>query len=127
MTALTVAADDLFGLHNLPYGVYSVLGQDPRVAVRYGDHVVDLGVLLADEATFGRPSLNAFMAQGRERWLAVRAAVTEALRGNVPDIAVHSVGAVTLHLPFEPRSTTPSLLAPASPASTSCTAFGNSA
>lgn len=52
MTTLTVPADDLFGLHNLPYGVYSVPGRDPRVAVRYGDHVIDLGTLLDDDETF---------------------------------------------------------------------------
>jgi len=101
MTTLTVPADDLFGLHNLPYGVYSAPGQDPRVAVRYGDHVIDLGTLLDDEGTFGQPSLNAFMAQGRRRWVEVRAAITEALRSDVPDTAVHPSGAVTLHLPFE--------------------------
>jgi fumarylacetoacetase len=101
MTTLVVPANDLFGLHNLPYGVYSVPGQQPRVAVRYGDRVIDLAVLLDDEETFGQPSLNAFMTQGRERWLEVRAAVTEALRSDVPEIAVHALGAVTLHLPFE--------------------------
>ena len=31
MTALDVPADDLFGLHNLPYGVYSAAGQEARV------------------------------------------------------------------------------------------------
>ena len=101
MTALTVRAEDLFGLHNLPYGVYSVPGQQPRVAVRYGEYVIDLGLLLEEEATFGQPSLNAFMAQGRDRWVEVRAILTEALQGDVPETAVHPVGPVTLHLPFE--------------------------
>ena len=101
MITLTVSADDLFGLHNLPYGVYSLPGQEPRVAVRYGDHVVDLGLLLDDEETFGQASLNTFMAQGRERWVEVRVATTAALQGDVPTAAVHPVGAVTLHLPFE--------------------------
>jgi fumarylacetoacetase len=101
VTMLFVPPEHLFGLHNLPYGVYSVPGQAPRTAVRYGDHVVDLGLLLRDEQSFGRPSLNPFMAQGRVRWVEVRGAVTEALKANVPDAAVHSIGAVTLHLPFE--------------------------
>ena len=101
MTALDVPADDLFGLHNLPYGVYSAAGQEARVAVRYGDHVVDLGLLLDDEATFGRPSLNAFMAQGRKRWIDARALVTDALQGDVVEAAVHPLADVTLHLPFE--------------------------
>jgi fumarylacetoacetase len=101
MTMLDVAADDLFGLHNLPYGVYTGPGRQPRVAVRYGDHVVDLGALLDDEATFGQPSLNTFMAQGRKRWVEVRGAITEALQDDVPDAAVHPLGTVTLHMPFE--------------------------
>ncbi|MCK9904698.1 fumarylacetoacetase [Frankia sp. Cpl3] len=97
---LTVDEDDLFGLHNLPYGVYSVPGRDPRVGVRYGDHVVDLALLL-DDPVFARPSLNAFMAQGPQRWVEVRAAISEALRAEVPTAAVHHLGAVSLHLPFE--------------------------
>ncbi|KND41664.1 fumarylacetoacetase [Streptomyces stelliscabiei] len=99
-TPLTVPAESLFGLTNLPYGVYSVPGREPRVATRYGDHVVDLAVLLGDDV-FARTSLNAFMAQGHTRWVAVRAAITERLRGEVPAEAVHDLGAVTLHLPFE--------------------------
>ncbi|MGW1672409.1 fumarylacetoacetase [Streptomyces sp. NPDC002324] len=99
-TPLTVPAESLFGLTNLPYGVYSAPGREPRVATRYGDHVVDLAVLLGDDV-FARPSLNAFMAQGHTRWVEVRAAITERLRGEVPAEAVHDLGAVTLHLPFE--------------------------
>ncbi|MFD9120865.1 fumarylacetoacetase [Streptomyces bottropensis] len=99
-TPLTVPAESLFGLTNLPYGVYSLPGRKPRVATRYGDHVVDLAVLLGDDV-FARPSLNAFMAQGHTRWVEVRAAITERLRGEVPAEAVHDLGAVTLHLPFE--------------------------
>ncbi|GAW48986.1 MULTISPECIES: fumarylacetoacetase [unclassified Nocardioides] len=101
MTTLDVQSDDLFGLHNLPYGVYTVAGQAARVAVRYGDHVVDLGLVLDDEATFGQSSLNAFMAQGRKRWIDVRARVIAALQGDVLAAAVHPLAAVTLHLPFQ--------------------------
>jgi len=90
----------LFGLTNLPYGVYSVTGSAPRVATRLGDHVVDLATLLDDDV-FARPSLNAFMAQGRERWDAVRAAITAALADGLPTEGVHPVADVTLHLPFE--------------------------
>jgi fumarylacetoacetase len=100
MTRLSVPDGHLFGRHNLPYGVYSVPGQDPRVATRLGDHVVDLAGLLGDD-TFAAPSLNPFMAQGHDRWGEVRAAIGEALAGEVPDGAVHDLGAVTLHLPFE--------------------------
>lgn len=106
MTRLEVAADDLFGLHNLPYGVYSVPGQEPRLATRYGDHVVDLALLLGapDDPVLAAPSLNPLLAQGHARWVEVRTAITQALRGDLPEHAVHAVhdlGAVTLHLPVE--------------------------
>jgi len=91
---------ELFGLTNLPYGVYSVPGAAPRVATRFGDHVVDLATLL-DDPVFARPSLNAFMAQGRQRWDEVRAAITDALRDGLPAEGVHPVDDVVLHLPFE--------------------------
>ncbi|TSD94249.1 fumarylacetoacetase [Skermania sp. ID1734] len=100
MTTLVVPTDDLYGLQNLPYGVYSVPGQEPGVGVRYGDHVVDLARLLNDE-TFATGSLNPFMAQGRARWIAVRAAIIEALTGDVAAEAVHELDAVVLHLPIE--------------------------
>ncbi|HEY0889847.1 MAG TPA: fumarylacetoacetase [Nocardioides sp.] len=106
MTRLEVAADDLFGLHNLPYGVYSVPGQEPRLATRYGDYVVDLALLLGDpdDPVLAAPSLNPLLAQGHARWVEVRTAITQALRGDLPEHAVHAVhdlGAVTLHLPVE--------------------------
>jgi fumarylacetoacetase len=100
VTRLDVPDSDLFGRHNLPYGVYSTPGSAPRVATRYGDKVVDLARLLGDDV-FAQPSLNPFMAQGHGRWVDVRAAVADALAGDVPDDAVHDLGAVTLHLPFE--------------------------
>jgi fumarylacetoacetase len=100
MTTLTVPADSLFGLHNLPYGVYSVAGSAPRVGTRLGDHVIDLAVLLGDEV-FAQRTLNAFMAQGYDRWVSVRGAIAERLAAEVPDHAVHAVEDVTLHLPID--------------------------
>ncbi len=100
MTIFDVADDDLFGLHNLPYGVYSTAGAEPRVGVRYGDHVVDLALLLGNDV-FATGSLNPFMAQGHTRWLEVRRAITAALRTDVPAAAVHDLSVVQLHLPFE--------------------------
>ena len=32
MTTVTVPTESLYGLDNLPYGVYSVAGSEPRVA-----------------------------------------------------------------------------------------------
>jgi fumarylacetoacetase len=100
VTRLTVPDDSLFGLANLPYGVYSVPGRPPRVATRYGDHVVDLATLL-DEPVFAAPSLNPFMSEGHDRWVSVRSRIAAALADEVPSDAVHRLDEVTLHLPFE--------------------------
>jgi fumarylacetoacetase len=115
MTWLDLAPDSLFGLANLPYGVFSADGvQRPpapgiqrvlRVGVRIGDSVLDLARMLDDPA-FAEPSLNAFMAQGRSRWSEVRAQVTDLLtaerhRGAV-EAALYPLSGVRLHLPFTP-------------------------
>jgi fumarylacetoacetase len=103
MTRLAAAAGSLFGVHNLPYGAYSVPGAPPRIATRLGDHVIDLGALLGkdgDNAVFAEPTLNSFMAQGPHRWAQVRAQLREAVTRDVADAAVHPLSAVTLHMPF---------------------------
>ena len=93
-----------FPVQNLPYGVFAPSGAEPRVGVAIGEQVLDLAAALHDEV-FARPSLNAFMAQGRERWQQVRAAVTalltdEAHRAQV-EPALHRIAEVRLLLPFE--------------------------
>jgi fumarylacetoacetase len=118
MTWLELAPDSLFGLANLPYGVFSADGdhrlpgpgiqrvrRGPRVGVRIGDSVLDLARVLADPV-FADPSLNAFMAQGRGRWGEVRAQVTELLTAErhrrVVEAALYPLSSVRLHLPFTP-------------------------
>ncbi|MFD1812727.1 fumarylacetoacetase [Rhodococcus gannanensis] len=99
MTVIPIPDDSLFGVDNLPYGVFSTAGTDPRVGVRVGDHVVDLARALGDDV-FAQPTLNAFMAQGRGRWVEVRTRVTELVSGEIADDAVHTVDDVTMHLPI---------------------------
>lgn len=104
MTRIVVGVGELFGLANLPYGVYSVAGGPLRIGTRLADYVVDLGLVLGEEgvdAVFGEPTLNAFMSQGYDRWVEVRARLAEALAGDIPDAAVHPIDEVTLHLPIE--------------------------
>jgi fumarylacetoacetase len=96
----------LFGLANLPYGVFSDGGDhSARVGVRIGDSVLDLARALGDDV-FGEPSLNAFMAQGRARWSEVRARIAELLSGSAPrpsvEAALQPLSAARLHLPFTP-------------------------
>lgn len=101
MTHLSIAPDSHFGIHNLPYGVFSTLGTNPRVATRYGDHVIDLSVALGDDI-FAQSSLNPFMAHGPARWVEVRAQISTAVAsGSIPADAIHPIDAVTMHLPFE--------------------------
>jgi fumarylacetoacetase len=100
VSVIEIPENSPYGLANLPYGVFSTPGSAPRVGVRVADSVVDLWEVLGDEV-FAHRSLNAFMAQGHERWAEVRARLVETLSGDVPDDDVHPIGGVTMHLPFE--------------------------
>ncbi|HEY9311271.1 fumarylacetoacetase [Williamsia sp.] len=99
-TDLDVPTDTLFGVNNLPYCIFSTLETEKRAGVRIGDSVVDLSVALGDDV-FTNPSLNPFMAQGRDRWVDVRAQIAALIADGVPVGALHEIGAVALHLPFE--------------------------
>jgi fumarylacetoacetase len=74
------------------FGVFSVGGGDPRVGFRAGDDVFDLSGL---GEVFRRPSLNAFMAQGRAAW---EDALAQALDGGLPHVPLADA---TPQLPFE--------------------------
>jgi fumarylacetoacetase len=114
MTWPDLPPDSLFGISNLPYGVFSAddgrppgpgVPRVPRVGVRIGDSVLDLAPVL-DDPVFGQPSLNAFMAQGRTRWSDVRARITELLTAErhrrVVQASLYPLSGVRLHLPFAP-------------------------
>ncbi|SDS55415.1 fumarylacetoacetase [Actinopolymorpha singaporensis] len=99
-----------FTVHNLPYGVFSLPDEEPRVGVAIGDHVLDLAPLAASEyadfaGVFTVPSLNPFMALGSRAWHAVRHWVTERLTDEAfrslvePELV--PADQVRLHLPFE--------------------------
>lgn len=100
MTVLDISAGSPFGVENLPYGVFSAGDGSPRVGVRVGEHVLDLSIALGD-AVFAEPTLNAFMAQGYDRWVEVRTRLQTLVTGEVPAEAVHAVADVKLHLPVE--------------------------
>ena len=101
---MELAPGSLFGVANLPYGVFSAGDRVPRAGVRIGDSVLDLLPVLGEQV-FAEPSLNAFMAQGRARWSEVRARITELLtderhRRSV-EAALYPLSGVRLHRPFE--------------------------
>lgn len=111
-SALDLPEDDLFGLDNLPYGLFSPVGQParPRIGVRYGAYVLDAGAVAAALGSphaelLQHPLLNPLMAAGRPVWQAVRAELREWLSGpgHRDTLArhLHPLSEVALHLPFQ--------------------------
>ncbi|HHU08643.1 MAG TPA: fumarylacetoacetase [Intrasporangiaceae bacterium] len=110
MTWLNLPSDHLFGIENLPYGVFSTAGTSPRVGVRIGDAVLDLPAVaeaagMESAAVWRAGSLNPFLAEGRSAWRAAREWLTGILtddshRGAV-EPHLHDVAGVTMHLPIE--------------------------
>jgi fumarylacetoacetase len=100
-------SSELFGLHNLAWGVFSRPGQARQVGVRVGDAVLEVGPFLEAMAprAFAQPSLNAFMALGPSAWREARSRLAEVLseprQGD--EVASHllPLGGVELHLPIE--------------------------
>ena len=110
MTWLDLPTDHPFGVHNLPYGVFSVGDDDRRVGVRVGDHVLDLAAAaehagMESAVVWRAASLNDFLEQGREAWTAAREWLTEVLTNEAHRDAVEPhlvpLAEVTLHLPIE--------------------------
>ena len=110
MTWLDLPADHPYGIHNLPYGVFSTPGTEPRVGVRVGDHVLDVGACaqqagMESGAVWLAPSLNPFLAEGRQAWSAARDWLVEQLTNEVHRECVEAnlvpVDEVTMHLPVE--------------------------
>ncbi|SMG01371.1 Fumarylacetoacetase [Burkholderia singularis] len=83
-----------FPIQNLPFGIFSdVRFSTRRAGVALGDAIVDLAALqrtgllsvpgAGSAAVFERPSLNDFIALGRDAWRSVRVQLSELLeRGN---------------------------------------------
>ena len=94
------AADSHFPIQNLPYGVFRPrAGGAPRVGVAIGEMILDLAALESRSLLqipgvgqgdgpsgpiFARPSLNAFMALGRDAWRSVREQVGRLLGDREP-------------------------------------------
>ncbi|WP_018255258.1 fumarylacetoacetase [Salinispora mooreana] len=110
MTWVTGLEGSPYGLHNLPYGVFRTADREPRVGVRVGTQVLDLGGaeqagLVLAAGTLSRPRLNDFMALGRPQWTAVRQRIVELLTDSAHRAAVEpllvSLSTVELLLPFD--------------------------
>ena len=117
---IDVHPDSHFSIYNLPYGVFSPAGGQPRVGVAIGDQILDLSVMensgfFAETVLNGRPvfsnsSLNAFMALGRSAWKPVREIVQQLLLADNPTLrddealrrrAIVPMAGVVMHLPAE--------------------------
>jgi len=116
---IQIAPTSEFPIQNLPFGIFSLGDQDPRVGVAIGDYILDLCVtaqeslfdlLDIDPTVFSRPYLNDFIALGKPAWRAVRERVSVLLRNDNAEIRdndelmhrclVKQVEA-TLHLPVK--------------------------
>jgi fumarylacetoacetase len=104
------AAGSLFDVDNLPYGVFSRPGEEPRVGVRIGDFVVDLAPIAAAEMldvhhVFQERTLNPLMAEGRlvresvRRW--VTGLLSDETERDLVEPALVPLEDVTLHLPVD--------------------------
>ncbi|OKJ69982.1 fumarylacetoacetase [Streptomyces sp. CB02460] len=107
-TWVEAAAGSAYDVDNLPYAVFSTEDTAPRIGVRIGDHVLDLGAaataLRPDLAPLlDAPALNPLMAAGATVWAEVRSWATELLTDTAHRDRVRLVplADVTLHLPFE--------------------------
>ncbi|RKN05527.1 fumarylacetoacetase [Streptomyces radicis] len=101
----------LFGVDNLPYGVFST-PDDPagrRLGVRYLDRVLDIGAAAVEldsphAALLTAPGLDPLLAAGRPVWRAVRAEVrswlTDPAHRAVTEPLLVPLDATVPHLPF---------------------------
>ncbi|AKU16324.1 fumarylacetoacetase [Luteipulveratus mongoliensis] len=110
MSELVPPADHPYGIHNLPYGVFSTQDAGPRVGVRIGDQVLDLGACaeaagMESARVWQTSSLNAFLAEGRSAWESGRAWIVEVLTNESQRDCVephlYPLDQVRLHLPIE--------------------------
>jgi fumarylacetoacetase len=115
MKSWVVSANDPgsdFPLNNLPCGVFSIGGEEPRCGVAIGDMILDVagleadGILtLTDEPVFDVPFWNELMELGPDLWAALRARLTALLTDTAPEESAcqpHLYRQVdaTMHLPF---------------------------
>lgn len=112
---IEIAQESHFPIQNLPYGVFSRKGEEPRVGVRIGDFVLDLSEvhaagLLPGASVYQSRYLNDFMGLGYEAWGEIRAALTDLLRegestlrddSDLRNRALVSIAEAQMHLPVK--------------------------
>jgi fumarylacetoacetase len=106
------SAETPFPLNNLPYGVFSTEGTEPRCGVAIGDMILDMAALetagliaLAEGGVFHAPCWNGVMELGPDLWARLRARLTQMLaegsehRAAIAPYLVPQAEA-TLHMPL---------------------------
>ncbi|MFZ3584606.1 fumarylacetoacetase [Loktanella sp. DJP18] len=104
------SAETDFPLNNLPYGVFSTGGTDPRCGVAIGDMILDVAAAEAAGLTgttdlLGQGIWNPVMAAGPQVWADFRNTLTDLLQeGSSQEeelsSMLHPVADATLHLPL---------------------------
>lgn len=70
---IPIPANSDFSIHNLPFGIFSTAGIQPRVGVALGNHILDLKALSQyhnfdfDSSVLSQEFLNDFIALGKEK------------------------------------------------------------
>lgn len=103
-------ADCPFPLNNLPYGVFSIDGNNPRCGVAIGTKIFDLqsaakANLIDDHGAFDAPHWNDFMALGPNVWNDLRQRLTDIFIDDSSDRVLSepllvSQSDVRMHLPI---------------------------
>ena len=88
-----------FPVENLPYGVFSVGGRDPRVGVAIEQHIFDLVALPEFGGLFEAGTLEPFLAAGHGVWSAVRQEITDLLKTGDPEPHLTPIEQAEMHLP----------------------------
>jgi fumarylacetoacetase len=88
-----------FPIENLPFGVFRLRDDEPRVGVRIGDHVVDLVAAGLELDVTARSSLNTLIASGRGGVLRDR--VAELLDGEERPDLLHPLDDVHVLMPVD--------------------------
>ena len=98
-----------FPMNNLPFGVFSYAGSDPRCCTAIGNKVLDLGGMqkagLLKPLGLNEPALNSFMELGPDAWAGLRATLFGFLGEGSETMAMvqphlYPMDAVKMHLPF---------------------------
>ena len=108
---ISIPANSDFSIHNLPFGIFSTRGTQPRVGVALGDHILDLKALSQyhdfdfDRSVLSQEFLNDFIALGKEKTSQLRRDIQQWIATEDPilfekDALFVPQSDATLHLPI---------------------------